>query len=229
MNPMCRPADNPFASHRVEALSFRSAGLGWRGLTRRMDDLGGHAAVVGPKGSGKTTLLEELARRLEQPVVVRIPGSCPRPWSTVSAQLPRPVTHLHAILIDGSEQLGAVGWRRLLHATRRARYLIATRHRQGRLPTLIECRTEAGLLRNLVEELAPADTAHLEPRLDELFHRHRGNLRLCFRELYDVYAGRERYRHSGMSCGAAVPAARAGGTPAPQGLAGHLPGVITGG
>ena len=193
MSKACRPADNPFASHRVEAFSFRSAALEWRGLMQRMGNLGGRAAVVGPKGSGKTTLLQELARRLEQPaVVVRIPGSCPQPWRTIRAQLPRPVTHRHAILVDGSEQLGAVGWRLLLHATHRARYLIVTLHRPGRLPILIECRTDAGLLRNLVEELVPAGTLNLQIGLDDLFQRHEGNLRSCFRELYDVYAGRIR-------------------------------------
>jgi len=190
MSATCRPADNPFASHRVEALGFRSSALEWRSLMQRVDDLGRRVAVVGPKGSGKTTLLEELASRLEQPVVVRIPGSCPRPCRTVSAQLPRPVTHRHAILVDGSEQLGVVGWRRLLHATRRARCLIATVHKPGRLPTLIECRTTSGLLRDLVEELAPADTSNLQFGLDGLFQRHEGNLRSCFRELYDLYAGR---------------------------------------
>ena len=192
MSATCRPADNPFASHRVETLGFRSATLEWCDLMQRLDSLGGRAAMVGPKGSGKTTLLEELALRLEQPVVVRIPGSCPRPWRTVRAQLPRPVTQRHAILVDGSEQLGVVGWRRLLHATRRARCLIATVHKPGRLPTLIECRTTSGLLRDLVKELAPADTSNLQFGLDGLFQRHEGNLRSCFRELYDVYAGRIR-------------------------------------
>ena len=190
MSETCRPADNPFASHRVEALGFRSSALEWRSLMQRVDDLGRRVAVVGPKGSGKTTLLEELARRLEQPVVVRIPGSCPRPWRTVRAQLPQEVTHRHAILVDGTEQLGAVGWRRLLHSTRQARFLIATLHRPGRLPTLVECRTDAGLLRDLVEELAPQEFTEVEPSLDGLFHRNNGNLRQCLRELYDVYAGR---------------------------------------
>ena len=158
---------------------------------QRMDNLGGRVAVVGPKGSGKTTLLMELARRLEQPVVVvRIPGDCPDPWRTVRAQLPRPVTHRHAVVVDGSEQLGVFGWRRLLHATRHARYLIVTLHHPGRLPTLIDCRTDAGLLRDLVEELAPPHTANLGSSLDDLFQRNEGNLRSCFRELYDVYAGR---------------------------------------
>ena len=191
MNTICRPADNPFASHRIEGLAFRCAALGWRGLMQRMDDLGGRVAVVGPKGSGKTTLLMELARRLEPPVVVvRIPGDCPDPWRITHSQLPRPLNHRHAVLVDGSEQLGVFGWRRLLHATRRARYLIVTLHHPGRLPTLIDCRTNPALLRNLVEELAPQKFNEIDSSLDGLFHRNNGNLRLCLRELYDVYAGR---------------------------------------
>jgi len=186
-----RPADNPFASHRIEGLAFRCDPLKWRGLMQRMDGLGGRVAVVGPRGSGKTTLLKELARRLEQPVVVvQIPGDCPDPWRITRSQLPRPLTHRHAVLVDGSEQLGVFGWRCLLHATRRTHCLIVTLHRPGRLPTLIECRTDAGLLRDLVSELAPADDANLKSGINDLFQRHGGNLRSCFRELYDEYAGR---------------------------------------
>ena len=191
MSTMCRPAENPFASHRIESLAFRCAAVEGRGLVQRMDGLGGRVAVVGPKGSGKTTLLTELARRLEQPVVVvRIPGDCPDPWRTTRSQLPHQLPNRHAVLVDGSEQLGVFGWRRLLHATRRARCLIVTLHRPGRLPTLIDCRTDAGLLRDLVEELAPQKFNEIEPSLDGLFHRNEGNLRLCLRELYDVYSGR---------------------------------------
>jgi energy-coupling factor transporter ATP-binding protein EcfA2 len=186
-----RPADNPFASHRIEGLVYRQDGTTLQDLRQRLEELGGRVAIVGPEGSGKTTLLEEIARDLGPPrTMVRIPGSCPRPWRTVRAQLSQPVSPRHAVLVDGSEQLGAVEWRRLLHRTRRARYLIVTVHRPGRLPTLIECRTDASLLRDLVEELAPADAATLESSLDELFRRHGGNIRLCLRELYDVYAGR---------------------------------------
>jgi len=189
----CRAADNPFASHHVEALRFRSQGLVWRDLVQRINDLGGRVAIVGPKGSGKTTLLEELARRLEEPVVVvRIPGSCPDPWPTTRAQLPHSVTHRHAILVDGSEKLGAIGRRLLLHTTRRAHCLILTLHRRGPLPALIDCSTDPGLLRNLVEELMPTDSATLELGLEDLHRRHGGNIRLCFWELYDVYAGRVR-------------------------------------
>ena len=186
-----RPADNPFASHRIEGLAYRMTGLELAALCRRLASLGGRAAIVGPKGSGKTTLLVELAAALPgNPVRVRIEASSRRPWRSARAQLPEIVKSDHVVLVDGAEQLGPLGWHLLLRATRRARSLVATSHRRGLLPTLIECRTEPALLRSLVKELAPTDTAALAPSLEHLFQRHGGDIRLCFRELYDDYAGR---------------------------------------
>ena len=186
-----RPADNPFASHRIEGLAYRMNGVEIATLGLRLEDLRGRAAIVGPKGSGKTTLLEELAAALPgNPVRVRIEASSRRPWRSARAQLPEIVTSDHVVLVDGAEQLGPFGWRLLLRATRPARIFVATLHRPGRLPTLFECRTEPTLLRSLVEELAPTDASALAPSLERLFQRHQGNIRLCLRELYDVFAGR---------------------------------------
>jgi hypothetical protein len=191
----CRPLDNPFASHRVEGLPFRQNGSSCKSLVRRLVDLGGRAAIVGPKGSGKTTLLEEFARNLTaDPLMVRLPGSCRDPWRTAVDQLPRPLTKDHAVLIDGAEQLGLLGWRRFLMTTRHTGFLIATLHRPGILPTLIECRTDRRLLSELVSELAPADAPALAPHLGALFERHGGNIRLCLWELYDLYAGRTSFK-----------------------------------
>jgi len=197
----CRPADNPFASHRVETLRFRGCAVPWFELERRIDVLGGRAAIVGPKGSGKTTLLEELCRRLQPPVIlVRSQASDLRPYRTAIQQLPKPVTEKHTILVDGAEQLGALGWRRFMNRTRRARRLVATLHQPGRLSALLECSTSAGLLHDLVRELAPENTISLAPALDDLFHRHGGNIRMCLRELFDEFAGRrENLRRSGSS------------------------------
>ncbi len=100
------------------------------------------------------------------------------------------MTSAHTILIDSAGQLGPLAWRHFLLTTRRARRLVATLHQPGRLPTLIECTTDPDLLQDLVHNLAPDDAATLGPTIGELFHRHRGNIRSCLRELYDVYAGR---------------------------------------
>ena len=96
------------------------------------------------------------------------------------------------VFVDGAEQLGPLAWWRFRRIVRQATGLVITSHRSGRLPTLIECRTSPTLLRELVTELAPDDIEKLEPRLDDLFERHKGNLRSCLRELYDRYAGRSR-------------------------------------
>jgi energy-coupling factor transporter ATP-binding protein EcfA2 len=186
-----RPADNPFASHRIEGLAYRCDGRAAAALGRRLEVKRGRSAIVGPKGSGKTTLLEELASALPgESVLVRIEGGCRHPWRTVRTQLPRPVTPKHLVLVDGAEQLGLIGWRLLLRATRHARSLVATLHQPGRLPTLVECTPDHDLLHALVEELTPDDAPKLKPHLEELFQRHEGNIRSCFRELYDVFAGR---------------------------------------
>jgi len=190
--PTHRPADNPFASHRVEDLAYRCDGFSVTDLARRTQELGGRVAIVGREGSGKTTLLHELAVFLPgEPVQVRIRGGCRRPWRAALAQLPRSVQPSQVVLVDGAEQLGPVGWLLLLWAARSARCLVATLHRPGRLPTLIQCRTNHGLLRDLVSELAPADQSPPELDLDGLFRRHHGDIRLCLRELYDVFAGRD--------------------------------------
>jgi len=186
-----RPADNPFASHRVEGLGYRCQRSSVEDLCRRLEELGGRAAIVGPKGSGKTTLLQELALALRgKPIPVNLLGRCARPWRTARGQLPRRVQPSHVVLVDGAEKLEPIGWRLLLRAARPARSVVVTLHHPGRLPTLVECRTDHRLLRELVTELAPAHASALEPGLEALFQRHGGNIRLCFRELYDVFAGR---------------------------------------
>lgn len=190
-HPPRRAADNPFASHRIESLSFRRANLDRPALGSHLEQLGGRGAIVGAEGSGKTTLLRELAAGVgDHAVIASIPGGCPRPWRSLHRQLPMSIDLQHEIFIDGCEQLGAIGWHRLLRRTQHARSLLVTLHRPGRLPTLTFCRPSPQLLHDLVAELAPDDLCALENSLEPLFERHRGNIRLCFRELYDVYAGR---------------------------------------
>ena len=48
-----RPADNPFASRRIEALSYRSKVFSWSRLDDRLALHGGRGAVVGPKGNAQ--------------------------------------------------------------------------------------------------------------------------------------------------------------------------------
>jgi hypothetical protein len=70
---------------------------------------------------------------------------------------------------------------------RRARGLVITSHRTGLLPTLVECETSVPLLRAILDDLHPE---HVGDSAEDLFTRHRGNVRDALRELYDVCASR---------------------------------------
>ncbi len=184
-----RPADNPFASHRIDALPFRVPGTSLEELAARIDTLGGRAQIVGREGSGKTTLLEQLVRHLEGEVVLVAPAGTRREgWRSIEERLPPRIGRRHTVLVDAAGCLGPAGRLMLGARARDAGRLVVTRHRAGRLPTLHRCRTTPDLFADLVRDLAPHYAPRLEPGLAEIFARHHGNLRLCFRELYDRFA-----------------------------------------
>jgi len=170
-------------------LAYRFLDRGAGSILERLERNNDRGAIIGPHGSGKTTLLEDLARRLEgELVLVRLNAETEDPKSSVRNSLPDTVDQRHAIVIDGAEQLGAWVWWWLQHRIRNAGAILITSHRPGRFPTIHECATSPGLLKELVNELAPGAVETVD--LNELFERHDGNIRLCFRELYDLRAGR---------------------------------------
>lgn len=184
-----RPADNPFASRRIDELGyrFRKGSMDEAVAILVLNRLRG--VIVGPHGSGKTTLLEHLGHRLNGKMLwIRLSSNQLDPMAAARKSIPEAVDGRHTILIDGAEQLGPWSWWRLHRRIRRARAIVITSHRQGRLPTIYECTTDPALLKELVEELAPELIGAID--LDAIFQRHRGNIRLCFRELYDRWAGR---------------------------------------
>jgi AAA domain (dynein-related subfamily) len=172
-------------------------------LLPRLEALGYRAAIVGPHGSGKTTLLEDLehvlARRGFRITHVRLDTEhrrLPRDWRVSDQRLSG--QHLRfdtsdIVCLDGAEQLGSIAWMRFRWQARRARGLIVTTHRGGRLPTLVTCTTNAALLDRIIRRLAPSGLATAPPAA-ELFTRHRGNLRNALRELYDVCAAEGNHR-----------------------------------
>jgi hypothetical protein len=190
--------ENPFRVARVRtairyappAAEPDASRAGAMGLLPRLAALDHRAAIVGPHGSGKTTLLEDLEHVLAQRgfriLHLRLDTDgprLPREWP-VSA---RRLGARDIVCLDGAELLGPVAWARFRWQARRARGLIVTTHRPGRLPTLIVCRTSPALLDRIVRRLAP-DELTAAPPVAELFARHGGNVRDALRELYDVYA-----------------------------------------
>ena len=111
------------------------------------------------------------------------------------------------VTVDGSEQLSWRRWRRLRRASRRAAGLVVTTHVSGRLPVLRRHSTDLGLLRDLVGDLVgPREAGRLEPELERLFTLHRGDLRMCLRSLYDLWAMSENPAAIRMSNCSASPA-----------------------
>jgi hypothetical protein len=190
-----RARDNPFASDRVLRIRYALPDDDWPGLIARLARLGDRAAIVGPRGSGKTTLLEDLEERLRA-------SGVPTLWLRRDASQPAfaraeldacfaDVTPRTIICFDGAEQLTRLAWRSFERRARRARGLVITSHRPGLLPTLHTCTTDVDLLANIVSRLVPEPPRRppsFLPTVDDLFFRHRGNVRDALRELYDWYA-----------------------------------------
>ncbi len=178
-----RACENPFASHRIEALRYRLSDAEWARLLARLDQFGGRGSVIGRHGSGKTTLLEELGARLaDRGLVVRLvrlDGCGPSGPGGPAA------SHGEAMLVDGADRLGPLAWRWLRVRARKAAVLVVTSHREGRLPTLHRCSTSPALLSGLVAELVGGPPERHRELAEVLHLRHGGDVRAALRELYD--------------------------------------------
>ena len=188
-----RARDNPFAVSRVLRVRYRLAGTTWSELMDRLWRGDGRAAIVGPKGSGKTTLLEDAAVRLEALGFrlhwILLSAERPRWHDALTGEFPKQLTREDFVLLDGAEQLRSWAWRRFVGQCRGAGGLLITCHRAGRLPTLHECRTDEGLLRDIIATLLGGRDHPGLPGMRELFERHGGNVREALRELYDRWGG----------------------------------------
>jgi len=188
-----RARDNPFRVQRITALSCRlPPGESWEGLLARLAGFGFRAAVVGPEGHGKTTLLRELGRRLaERGFRIRRARLRLRQGRLDREQAESLLADLAAddlLIVDSADQLGWLGRRRLLRASRGAGGLLVASHGAFPLPTLLACRTSPELFAAVLAELVPG--AELPPEFtpENLFTRHRGNLREALWELYELWA-----------------------------------------
>lgn len=207
---MLAARENPFRMQRIETLRYRLDDQGWRDLLTRFAANRWRGVLVGPHGSGKTTLREELESRLRaqgwQVRTLVLGDDRAGGWSHLRMLLPGAGART-LISLDGLDRIGPLAWWRLYHATRSVGGILATSHVHGRLPTLRQHHTSPALLHGLVQELV-GDGDHDQPslirRCDELFTRHRGDIRACLRHLYDE-AGTLRRRFAGDPSAHPVP------------------------
>jgi hypothetical protein len=179
--------NNPFASRCIERLTFQfEPGDDWGALLARLESNRWRGAIVGPHGTGKTTVLEQIAPHL------RARGFQPRMVALREGYRFRDIAEIFQrsaavapafILLDSGERLTVLQWLLLRMITGRAAGLLVTQHSRGRLPTVLEMNASPKLLRDLVGELCAVDFHGLD--VHELFQRHGGNIRECFRELYE--------------------------------------------
>lgn len=184
-----RARDNPFRTERLLQIRYRLCDTTWPQLLARLERLRFRAALVGPHGSGKTTLLEDLQERLRErgfgTLCIRLDDEQRSFENGFLDRLFGGVTGNEIILFDGAEQMGPLVWWRFQRRSRRAGGLIITTHRPGRLPTLLECCTTAGLLAGIASELLGEDLERVQLQAEMLYQKYRGNLRDALREWYD--------------------------------------------
>ena len=184
--------DNPFRTERIGGLAFRPRAESREALFARLRAAGVRGAIVGPHGSGKTTLLRELAPQLERA------GHRVHHWF-LNEELPRPSTRTlvrearalgarDVLLFDGAGHLPALAWQRVVRSARAAGGLLITAHVPGRMPTLVETKTDAELLASLLDELLGPRARALAPLAEGLRRTRAGNLREVFLDLYDLAA-----------------------------------------
>lgn len=186
-----RARDNPFRTEQLERLSYRLQTTAWPELWARLESFHFRAAIVGTHGTGKTTLLAELGNRLRERGWRTLHLRCNTEHRTLPRNFLSAMSNHRAetfLLFDGAEQLHPLAWWWFRRQLWPAGGLIITTHRAGRLPTLLECHTSAKLLAELAAQLLERTTDELHTTAENLFRRHRGNLRDALREWYDRLA-----------------------------------------
>jgi len=183
---------NPFRTACFDRLKFRDPAFNSAEVLRRWEAAGRRGAIVGLHGHGKTTLLEECLRTLSgagTPILrLKLSLGERRLPQLFLAAVAHSDSRDAVIAIDGAEQLRWWRWRRFRASIKPTQGCLITSHREGQLPTLVHCQTNAALLMDLVEDLQGILTPRERSRLEQLFARHQGNIRLCLRDLYDQYA-----------------------------------------
>jgi predicted ATPase len=181
---------NPFASIRIDNLTFVPETESIEALLRRARQLRFRCMILGPHGSGKSTLLREIAQRLvEDGYIVRRCRIKPRRSRRhkLRAFLSR-VDRRRILILDGADHLSPIEWGFVWWKSRAAAGLIVTSHSRPLLPLLTRRQTTVQVVEILCHQLGVSSAA--SPGLiSELFVQHQGNIRDIFRHLYDIWEG----------------------------------------
>ena len=187
---MITAKNNPFATDRVLQIRYMPQTCTWDELLARLKAMHYRAAIVGTDGTGKTTLIEDIARRLTEQGL-----SCRSIFVTMDIPVPPGKINeildgegFNVLLIDGADHLKRFVWHLIKRKINRKNAgLVITSHKPHMLPTLIECSTTPALLKEIVTGLSGQTDDKL---IENLYHKHKGNIRDALRELYDITTSR---------------------------------------
>jgi len=185
--------DNPFTVQRTDAIPFDFRETHFENIeafAKHAETFSFRGAIVGGHGRGKTTLLCDLNSYFcKQGVdckLVFLPREIDLQRSAVQ-NLVRCGQGGAIVMIDGIERLSFFQRRQLIARSRVFAGFIATTHHFGRLRTLIRCRTSQGTLTAVLDALE-LNRPEISTSATTLLSKHKGNLRLVLRDLYDQYA-----------------------------------------
>lgn len=185
--------ENPFRTDRVLQYRYHfHDGGSLQQLAKQFEALNQRAAIVGRKGHGKTTLVEDLCGfwigRGAAATLLRLTSTDRSNAVELCRKGLSETTSGSILILDGAEQLGWFRWLWFLRMVPADVGLLITTHEPGRLPTLFECRTTSKVLARAVASIAPEVSRDVATQLEPLFAQHAGDVRLCLRNLYDLYA-----------------------------------------
>ena len=185
--------DNPFTVQRTDAIPFDFRETHFENIeafAKHVETLNFRGAILGGHGRGKTTLLCDLNSFFCKQGIDRELVFLPRETDLQRAAVHHLVRRGQGgaiIMIDGIERLSFFQRQQLIARSRVFAGFIATTHHFGRLRTLIRCRTSQGTLTAVLDALE-LNRSEIVTAATALLPKHKGNMRLVLRDLYDQYA-----------------------------------------
>jgi hypothetical protein len=183
--------NNPFSTGRTTNLPYIfSDGNCIEDLCRKFGELNYRGAIVGPKGCGKSTLMREMRDVLSQENIIHyvyVNDSEPLARNE-QKRIEAALCPGSIVLLDGADMLGYRQWKCFKREVCKcAKGMLIISHKSGLLPTLIECSGDLTVFKRFAAELLPYHQFD-ESFLNSVYDKCKGNIRACFRILYDVCA-----------------------------------------